>query len=64
MVNFYPEFVNCSPNATVEQVAGKRCVCVCVCGVCVSTCVCGVCVSTCVCFSLQIMLTTSAMWLA
>jgi len=21
MVNFYPEFVNCSPNATVEQVA-------------------------------------------
>jgi len=32
MVNFYPEFVNCSPNATVEQVASKHCIlCVCVC---------------------------------
>ena len=29
MVNFFPMYINCSPNATVEQVAGV-CVCVCV----------------------------------
>ena len=23
MVNFYPPYVNCSPNATLSQVAGK-----------------------------------------
>ena len=25
MVNFYPYFVNCSPNATLSQVAGECC---------------------------------------
>jgi len=24
MVNFFPYFVNCSPNASVEQVAGEQ----------------------------------------
>ena len=42
MVNFYPEFVNCSPNATVEQVASKHYI-LCV-GVCVCACVCMSCV--------------------